>query len=302
MIRIGLVDLDTSHPGSFAQLYAKMDDVKVTAVYDHGDVWPAGYAERFAQEHGARAVAKPEDMIGQVDGVMVVGTNWDRHLERARAFLEAGVPTFVDKVVVGRVRDGIGLMEAAQRGGAALMGGSSLRHSVEAAAIREQIDQQGGALTAWACGPGDSFNYAIHAVEMLHAAIGSGIRSVRFIGENGPALFAAKYADGKIAIIQLHTPGPFRVTVCGKSGSASSEVDAGRCYQELLTGFVEMVRTGKPPVPFADSLEAVKVLLAARRSRATGDRVYLDDLTADEGFDGEAFILEYARERRAAAS
>jgi len=301
LIRIGLVDLDTSHPGSFAKILAQMEEARVTAVYDHGDVWPAGYAERFAQEHGARAVSKPEDMIGQVDGVMVVGTNWDRHLERARVFLETGVPTFVDKVVVGRVRDGIGLMEAAQRGQAPLMGGSSLRYAVEATALREQFAQQGGALTAWACGPGDFFNYGIHAVEMLQAAIGGGMRSVRLVEENGPALFAVKYDDGKVAILQLHTPGGFRLTICGEKGSASTEVDSGRCYQEMLTRFVAMVRTGEPPTPFAESLEAVKVLLAARRARATGETVYLDDLTADEGFDGEAFILEYGRQRRAAS-
>lgn len=301
MTRIGLIDLDTSHPASFAKIFAQMVDARLAAVYDHGDVWPSGYAERFAQDHGARAVAKAEDMIGQVDGVMLVGTNWDRHLERARPFLEAGVPTFVDKVVVGRVRDGIGLLEAAQRGKAPLMGGSSLRYGVEVTAMREGLEQLGGALTAWAYGPGDFYNYGIHTIEMLHGAIGGGIRSVRFIGEHGPALFALTYDDGKVAIIQLHTPGGFRLTVCGGKGSATTEVDAGGCYAEMLKRFIHMVRTGEPPVPFSESLEAVKVLLAARRSRATGDTVHLDDLTADEGFDGEAFILDYARQRRAAA-
>jgi predicted dehydrogenase len=301
LTRIGLVDLDTSHPASFAKILAAMDDVELTAVYDHGDVWPSGYAERFAQEHSARAVANPEDMIGHVDGVMVVGTNWDRHLERARPFLEAGVPTFVDKVTVGRVRDGIRLLEAAQRGKAPLMGGSSLRYGVEVAALRERLDAIGGPLTAWACGPGDFFNYGIHTVEMLHGAIGGGVRSVQFVGEHGPALFALRYDDGRVAIIQLHTPGGFRLTICGHKGSATTEVDAGGCYAEMLKRFIHMVRTGEPPIPFSESLEAVKVLIAARRSRATGEMVYLDDLTADEGFDGEAFILDYARQRRAAA-
>jgi hypothetical protein len=299
-MRIGLVDLDTSHPASFAKIMSQMEGVKVTAVYDHGDVWPPAYAEKFAQEHDAQLVAKPEDMIGRVEGVMVVGTNWDRHLARARPFLEAGVPTFVDKVIVGRVRDGMGLVEAAQRGKAPLMGGSSLRYGVEVVAMREQIEKQGGALTAWACGPGDAFNYAIHAIEMLQGAIGGGIRRVRFVGEHGPAVFAIGYDDGRLALLQLHTPGAFRVTACGKAGSLSSEVDAGGCYAEMLKRFVEMVRTRKPPVAFAESLEAVKVLLAARRSRATGETVCLDDLTADEGFDGEAFMLEYGRQRRAA--
>lgn len=303
MTRIGIVDLDTSHPVSFAKVYAQMEAVQIAAVYDHGDVWPAAarVAERYAQDCGCRVVGKPEDMIGEVDGVMVLSANWDRHLARARPFLQAGVATFVDKPVVGRMRDGIALMEAAQRGKAALMGGSSARYAVEVCEMRARLEELGGALTAWACGPNDFFNYGVHAVEMLQGALGGGIVAVRLLGENGPAPFRVSYRDGKIAILQLHTPGPFRLTVCCQHGSASTEVDAGKMYPELLTRFVEMVRTGEPPTPFADSFEAVKVLVAARRSRATRETVYLDDLTADEGFDGEAFILEYGRQRRAAA-
>ncbi len=301
MIRIGIVDLDTSHPVSFAKVLAGMPEVVIAAVYDHGDVWPpaARMADRYAQEHGGIVVSKPADMIGDVDGVMVLGQNWDRHLERALPFLEAGVATFIDKPVAGRLCDGIALQDAARRGKAPLMGGSSARYAVEVTAMRDRLQELGAVVTAYATGPGDFFNYGIHTVEMLHGAIGGGIRAVRFLRDNGPALFELTYGDGKIAILQLHTPGTFRLTVCGKQGSASTEVDSGKMYPQLLTRFIEMVRSGEPAAPFAASFEAVTALLAARRARATGHTVYVDDLGADEGFDGDAFVLEYARQRRA---
>lgn len=40
MIRIGLVDLDTSHPGAFTRILRTMSGVEVTALWDGRDVWP----------------------------------------------------------------------------------------------------------------------------------------------------------------------------------------------------------------------------------------------------------------------
>ncbi len=49
MIRIGLVDLDTSHPKTFTKILNAMPGVKVNALWDGRDVWPEGYDERFAR-------------------------------------------------------------------------------------------------------------------------------------------------------------------------------------------------------------------------------------------------------------
>ena len=112
MINIGVVDLDTSHPGAFHEILKEMDDVAVTAVCDMGDVNPPGFAEEYAEERGIETVCKsPEDMVDLVDAAMVQGCDWDRHLKRARPFLEAGKPTFIDKPTFGKLRDGLAIQE-----------------------------------------------------------------------------------------------------------------------------------------------------------------------------------------------
>ena len=52
MIRLGMVDLCTSHPGSWIPIIKEMDAVEVVALHDDGGVRPEGYAPQFAQEHG----------------------------------------------------------------------------------------------------------------------------------------------------------------------------------------------------------------------------------------------------------
>jgi predicted dehydrogenase len=40
-----------------------------------------------------------------VDAVILHGAEWDRHVERATPFIEAGKPVLIDKPIVGKLRD-----------------------------------------------------------------------------------------------------------------------------------------------------------------------------------------------------
>src|SRR5437867_1141157 len=112
-------------------------DLKVTAVWDGGEVHPSGYAERFAREHGVNGVcATLEELVASVDAGMVLGQNWDLHVERARPFLEAGKPVFIDKPVVGSVADAETPLALEARTGTPVMGGSALRYAEDVAAVR----------------------------------------------------------------------------------------------------------------------------------------------------------------------
>ena len=106
MINIGLVDLDTTHPAFFASLLKGGDDLRVTAVFDGGAVQTPEYVAHFAREHGvARVCASLDELVSSVDGAIVCSQNWDLRLERVRPFLEAGKPVFIDKPMVGSLRD-----------------------------------------------------------------------------------------------------------------------------------------------------------------------------------------------------
>ncbi|HMK39412.1 MAG TPA: oxidoreductase, partial [Bacteroidota bacterium] len=68
MIRIGLVDLDTSHPKAFTDILRTMPGVDVTALWDGRDVWPEGYDRQFAADNNIpRVCSALEEMPDHVD-------------------------------------------------------------------------------------------------------------------------------------------------------------------------------------------------------------------------------------------
>ncbi|MEK6570760.1 MAG: oxidoreductase, partial [Bacteroidota bacterium] len=76
MLRIGLVDLDTSHPKAFTSILNQIEGVRVTALWDGHDVYPPGYDEQFARENGIEHVCKSiSELASKVDAAMIHGVD-----------------------------------------------------------------------------------------------------------------------------------------------------------------------------------------------------------------------------------
>lgn len=302
MIRIGIVDLDTSHSSYYTACINRLDDLRVTAVWDGGAVRPAGYMQDFAREHGiAQICTTLAEMAPLVDAAMLLGQNWDLHLERARPFLEAGKPVYVDKPIVGRWRDAVALLDLAARTGTPIMGGSSLRYARELVELREQLPQLGPIISAFASGPGDFLNYGTHIVDMVGGFFGPGAEAVSYIGGGSSHLMLLERHGGPPVILQFsgglnHHDNACYLSITTERGIRAIQPQAGWGISEILVGkFAQFVRTGIPATPFADSLETVKVILAAAEARHTGRRIPLDAIPIDASFDGAAFTADYAR-------
>jgi virulence factor len=300
MIRIGLVDLDTSHPKTFTKILNAMHGVKVNALWDGRDVWPEGYDERFARENEIPNVCKRlEDMIEHVDAVMIQGVNWDKHVDRAYPFLEAGKPVLIDKPMVGRVRDIYTLLELHVAHKTPVYGGSALRYAQEIAMLRSQADRIGEVSTAIATGPGDFFSFGIHTVELAQGMIGTGANYVEYVAENKSSFVAVTYHNGFVLLLQLQQPfQEWSMCLYSSSGMHTMRVDPSRIYEPYLQNFIDLVNKKEIPFSLEAPLEAVKVLIAAKLSRQHGGRIYLSEVPAEEGFDGGAYSAEYAAAKR----
>ena len=110
MIRLGIVDMDTSHCVEFTKrLNHKgiaqdqwVDGATVIgAVRMPSQVTETAkvdaYSKAWTEDLGLPLFEKPEDLIGNIDAVLIEANDGSVHLERARPFLEAGIPCFVDK-------------------------------------------------------------------------------------------------------------------------------------------------------------------------------------------------------------
>lgn len=302
-MRIGIVDLDTSHPLAWVPIERNMGH-EVVGVYDAGAVHNEEQAADIAAKlEIPRVFESLADMADEVDCAIVHGCDWDTHVEKARCFVEAGKAVLVDKPIAGKPADLRQFVEWA-RGGARIAGGSALRYCVETQAyLAQQVEERGVPDTVLAgCGV-DEFNYGIHAYSLVAGILGPGIERVRSLGEGVQRRVQIDWSDGRCALLVVGDPGawlPFHATIVSDKSVQQFVADTKALYRALLERALPYLagETDEPPTPLDRLVEPELAAIAARRSWLEGDRaVSLSELADDEGYDGAAFAVEYRKKR-----
>lgn len=290
MIRVGLVDFDTSHVVAFTQRLNHRDvdpaqwveGAKVVAGCP-GDsaIMPEripGYAEQLSR-YGVELVARPEDLLGKIDAVMIESQQGARHLQRARPFLEAGLPTFVDKPFTATVEEADALIALAQKHNAPLMSCSALRYDPliqEALAKREQ---HGRILSAETWGnaplhPGNPglLHYGIHSVEMLYTLLGPGCTRLHNVRTEQGEVALGLWPSGHVGVVRgvREGQGGFGFTAHYEKGHFSATVEGADFYREMLKAIVGMFQTRALPIDLAETREIIAFIEAAERSAESG--------------------------------
>ena len=257
----------------------QVPDVRVTHIWtdDPSD------AERVARAALIpHPVSRPEDVIGKVDAVIIPTDKGEEHYERARMFVEAGLPLFIDKPLVDNERDlkAFGKWVAEGR---AILSSSCMRYAKEFLPYRESTREFGTVRFATVTTPKSWERYGIHALEAVYSVLGAGFISARNTGtaernivhfrhRSGTELVAAAIADmsGSFGVLGLFgTQG--HVTV--------SFGDTFYAFKKQLEAFVSFLRAGIPPFPFSETEELMKMVIAGIRSREEGGReVFLNEI------------------------
>lgn len=302
-MRIGVVDLDTSHPQNWIPILRRLGH-EVVGLWDGGDVHPEGYSRKFAAEHQIPVVFDTlAAMVGEVDCAIVHGCDWDSHIAKARPFVEAGKAVLLDKPVAGKLAD---LEQIRQwvKSGARLAGGSSLLFAYEVKRWLDQpVAERGEAHTVFCGCAVDDFNYGIHAYAMLTNILGGGAVSVRHLNHHVQDLVQITWQDGRTAVLCIGTAAkwmPFYATIVTELAPQHIVADAGTLYAALLEAVLPYLagESNTPPLPLETWLQPELCALAARYSKQhQGQEVRLDALPAllqdDEGYDGARFAQGY---------
>jgi len=307
--KLGLVGLCTSHPSKWVPIIRQLTrekyvDVEVCAAWDSGQTRPEGYAEIFCREFDIpTAAVHLDDMIDLVDGVIVHTTDWDRHIEQARPFVEADKAVLIDKPIVGNLRDANQVLEWAAAG-RRVTGGSSLRFTREVCDYLARPEEERGRLHTVFAGCGtDEFNYGIHAYSLLASLLGPGIRSVQHLNSGDQDLYKVNWPDRKTGVLSVGQGPwlPFHAAAVTVKEVTQIMVDPPGLYRGLLEHCLPYLcgKVETPPLPASVLLEPELAAMAARVSRLNGGReVLLAGLSEDNpGYDGDRFATGYRQAR-----
>lgn len=293
-IRVGLLGTNTSHAGVYAGIIngrgpeaPRVEGAAVTAVYSSGRPGLSGShpdAGELAARHGIeRVMSRPDELVGDLDVVLVLDDfeGGALHGELASPYLAAGVPTFIDKPMTLDVTEASDLFDLAAQNGAPLLSCSALRFATELQALTDPAANLGTVSSVVSVGPGDWYNYGIHAVEAALAVAGPGATWVHRLASEQRDVTVIGHASGPRIVVETLRDAAylFHLAAYGTGGLVQARIeDFAGFYTATMAAVLEMVRTGQSSLPRGDTLEVLAILKAGVLSANTGAAVALDDV------------------------
>lgn len=259
----------------------RIPDVAVTHVWTDDPADAPRVAKASLVPHVAN---RAEDVIGEVDAVIVATDKGSEHVARCAPFVEAGLPVFVDKPLADNEAD-LKTFSRWVAGGAAILSSSCMRYSKELMPYRLSTHELGALRFACTTTSKSWERYGIHALEGIYPVLGPGFLSVRNVGTVDRAVVHCTHRSGADVVIVASKDmyGGFGIVqLCGTAGHATAVfADTFYAFKAQLAAFVEFLRTGVRPFPFAETQELMKVIIAGIRSRDEGGRtVPLEEIAA----------------------
>lgn len=222
--------------------------------------------------------ARPEDVIGQVDAVIIATDRGDEHVDRCRPFVEANIPVFVDKPLADNEED-LRIFLRWVKEGKAILSSSCMRYAKEFAPYRLSTADLGQLRYAGITMAKSWERYGIHAAEGLYPIVGPGFVSVRNTGSEDRNIVHLKHKSGVDAVIATISDmyGAFGMLQLGGTASGASAAfhDTFFAFKSQLEAFIQYLRTGERPFSFEETAELMAIVIAGIRSREEGGREVL---------------------------
>ena len=299
MIKLGVLDFDTSHVVEFTSRLNHKHSSKdqwvdgalvVIGCPGESKIMPEripGYVAEM-KKMGVALVDDPKDMIGKVDGMLIESQEGGAHWGRAKPFLDAGVPCYIDKPFTCSVADAKKIVELAAKKKLPVFSSSSLRYAPEL--VKYVADApQGKIIGALAYGPAPLFDkdpklnpglyhYGIHVVETLYTLMGPGCQRITCTHEKDVDVVTGQWKDGRVAGIRGIRKGraDYGVVAFAEKGVQNVAIGTSVIYRELLKKIVEFFEKKKSPLDPAETVEIMAFIEAANKSGANhgaGERV-----------------------------
>lgn len=239
-------------------------------------------------EHVAKAAIIPNvmekatDCIGEVDAVVISTDKGFEHVERAKAFVEAGLPIFVDKPMVDNEEDLYTFCDWIKNG-AKILSSSAMRYAKAFKPYHRNIHEIGELRFGLVPMAKKWETYGIHAAESIYPIVGPGFVSVRNTGTYERNVVHIKHECGADIVIPTTKDmfGAFgNMMLCGTKDTLQlNSKDTFTTFKAQLQAYVDFLHTDVRPFPFEETIELMKIIIAGIKSREQGGvEIFLKDI------------------------
>ncbi len=254
-----------------------IDGVHVT----HG--WcddPADTTKVAAAAHIVNLVRSPDELLDQVDAVLIPTDRGDEHVARARPFVEAGMPIFIDKPLCDNCAD-LAKFQRWIDQGKPIMSCSAMRYATEFAEARARLAEVGELRLISITMAKSWLRYGIHALEAVYPFLSpGGWLTARNCGSAGAEVVRYQHRSGVAVLVCVGDDwfGGFgSMHIVGTKSELHTRFrDSFSAFKTQLEQFVKYLRTGRPTINFDETVELIQLLIAGEESRIRcGDEVAL---------------------------
>jgi predicted dehydrogenase len=264
--------------GTFVRSGKRIEEARVVRVWDP----KIEYAKQLADICSIEKVCtSPEECAEGVDAVLIVDDGSGAHWKYAVAPLKKGIPTFCDKPLAMSAEEARELGRLVRETKTRFLSASSLRFVPDIVALKQELPSLGQIHLAQTICGNDLVYYGIHALEMAYAVLGRGAVSCLTVGQPGLNIVRVRYADHRDLVLMVGEKewmsAGYQISLFGTKGWKTVKPDLKDLYYYLLLAFLDLVKTGKEPVPIEEEVEVIETLVAGRRSLQEQREVWINE-------------------------
>ena len=294
-LTVGLLGLDMSHAVEFTRRIndpghpEHVPGAWVVAGYPGGSLdfelsWSrvGKFTAEVRDSYGVEILDSPEAVAERVDLIFITAADGRAHrplFERVAKFRR---PTFIEKPLAPSSAEAEMIFRIADDAGVPVMSCSTARfgpplHDALAADMGAVIGcDVFGPMPEEPTQPGLLW-YGIHSVEILNVVMGRGCREVRCYRNDATDLLTAVWRDGRVATFRGLRSGEwkFGLTIHRERGFQHVDLLHNSWFRQTIELMLRHLRAGTSPVDRDDTLEILRVIEAANRSRQNAAAVEL---------------------------
>ncbi|WP_010094797.1 Gfo/Idh/MocA family protein [Ornithinibacillus scapharcae] len=296
-LKLGIIGLDTSHAVAFIRLLHDEKENHHVAGARVALAFPGGSPhlpisrerlEGFTAElmsHPVPIAKTMEEVAEKSDAILLESVDGGVHLEQFRKIVPYRKPVFIDKPLALTSHDAEQIVLLAKQYNTPIMSSSALRFA-EGLTTTLQKNYNREIIGADCFGPMEIiedqpglFWYGIHTIEMLYTIMGCGAKRIQSISNQNHDVLQVIWKDGRMATIRGNRAGnnQFGAIIHYKDGSEFVEISpkAKPYYASLLEEALAFFREGKTRVSIDETLEIIRFMEAANRSREIDEMVFI---------------------------